>query len=84
MEDSTYTRERLTEEWRRLIERSIAADVPRTAVVETMFEVSLTHYRELYGDELAGNYLRDVLLQLETPITEREIAEQLIVGESAR
>jgi hypothetical protein len=80
VEDAAYTRKRLSEEWTALITRAVASGIAKEPIVETMLEVALSEYRDSFGDDLLGNYLRDVLLHMEQPVTPREVAEQLIVG----
>lgn len=81
MEDTLQTRERLTEEWQNLVDRTRAAGVPELAILETMLDVAFREYKQASGADGLGNLLRDMLFRLDQPVTPHDVAEQLITGQ---
>lgn len=73
-------RDQLVETWKMLALRAASRGVPETEVAETMLDVAANLYRERFGDDMLGNYLRDLLLRFDQPLSEQEVAEELIYG----
>ncbi len=81
MDDTPQARERLTQEWQNLVNRTRFAGVPELAILETMLDVAFQEYTTAFGADGLGNLLRDQLFRLDQPVTAHDAVEQLIIGQ---